>query len=72
MDIATSPFSREKRICVVSTRNVPPKRYGAEKEESDVRKVRSAAPASAGRRSGTVTRQSVRTGPAPSAAAASR
>jgi hypothetical protein len=67
-----SPFNREKTICVVITRKVPPKRYGAEKEESDVMKVRSAAPASAGRRSGSVTRARMRPGPAPSEAAASR
>ena len=70
--IGRSPFRRDTRICVVMTRNVPPSRYGAEKEPSEVMKVKSAAPASAGKSSGSVTRTSVRRGEAPSAAAPSR
>jgi len=70
---ASAPWalSFEATICVVITRKLPPKMYGAEKEASEVIKVRSAAPAKAGRRSGRVTRASVRSRPAPRIAAAS-
>jgi hypothetical protein len=43
-----SPLSRVDTICVVITRNPPPKMYGALNEANDVKKVRSAAPPSAG------------------------
>ena len=45
-----SPLSFEATICVVITRKLPPKTYGALKEASDVMKVRSAAPRQGGRR----------------------
>ena len=67
-----SPFSFDATICVVITRNPPPKTYGAENEASDVMNVRSAAPVRAGRRSGSVTRVSTVLGRAPRPAAASR
>ena len=52
----SSPLRRVATICVVITRKPPPKMYGALNEASDVMNVSSAAPASAGRSSGSITR----------------
>ena len=46
--IDVSPFNFEATICVVITRKLPPKTYGAQKDASDVMKVSSAAPERAG------------------------
>jgi hypothetical protein len=66
-----SPLSRVETIWVGITRKPPPKMYGALKDPSEVMKVRSPAPASAGLRCGSTTLRSVRHRPAPRLAAAS-
>jgi len=66
-----SPFSFVATICVVITRNPPPKMYGALNEPSAVMNVNMAAPMSDGRKSGTITRRKVARRLAPSAWAAS-
>ena len=67
-----SPFNFEATICVVMTRKLPPKTYGALNEASEVMNVSSAAPVRTGPRRGSVTRRAVRARPDPRLAAASR
>src|SRR6266550_2300982 len=67
----SSPLSLVATICVVITRKPPPNTYGALNEPRAVMNTSNAAPASAGRSSGSVTRRSVSQRPTPSASAAS-
>ena len=66
-----SPFNFVATICVVITRNPPPKMYGALNEPSAVMNVSIAAPTSEGRRRGMITRRTVARVEAPNACAAS-